>query len=108
MLRAIHAVGLPEPVHQHRFHPTRKWRLDFAWLDRMVALEVEGLGRREQDGTWNPTGGGHQTRIGFEKDCEKYTEVSLAGWVLIRVTSAMITDGRAIEFVERALEGKVN
>ncbi len=103
MLKAIHAVGLPEPVHQHRFHPTRRWRLDFAWPDRMVALEVEGLGRREKDGTWNPDGGGHQTRDGFTKDVEKYNEAVLLGWTLIRVTSGMITKGSAIEFVERAL-----
>lgn len=32
----------PEFVREHRFHPTRRWRFDFAWPDEKVALEVEG------------------------------------------------------------------
>ena len=30
--------GTPE----YRFHPTRKWRFDYAWPENKIALEVEG------------------------------------------------------------------
>ena len=59
----IDAAGLPEPVREFKFHPTRRWRFDFAWPDHKVAAEVEG-------GTW--TGGRHTRGSGFEKDCHKY------------------------------------
>jgi hypothetical protein len=36
------ASGLPMPVTEHVFHPTRKWRWDFAWPEEMLALEVDG------------------------------------------------------------------
>jgi len=31
LLGQIQAAGLPEPIRQHRFHPERRWRFDFAW-----------------------------------------------------------------------------
>tara|TARA_R110000824_G_scaffold6321_1_gene29256 strand:+ start:1537 stop:1896 length:360 start_codon:yes stop_codon:yes gene_type:complete len=104
MLYAINAAGLEHPEHEYRFHTRRRWRFDFAYPGRLIAIEVEGLGRREPDGSWNPNGGGHQTRAGMTKDCEKYNEAALAGWTLIRVTAGMIKSGAAIEYVERALE----
>jgi len=50
MLVQIRNSGLPEPVREHRFHPVRRWRLDFFWLcpDHVIsnnynlALEIEG------------------------------------------------------------------
>ena len=71
--------GLPRPVAEYRFAPPRGWRLDFAWPDRLVALEVEG-------GVW--TGGRHTRGAGFLKDVEKYNCAALAGWTLIRTTPA--------------------
>ena len=94
MLRAIPAVGLPEPVHQHRFHPTRKWVFDFAYLRQKIAVECDG-------GTWSK--GRHVRGQGFEDDCVKLNEAALLGWLVLRFTTEMITDGRAVEFVERAL-----
>ncbi len=34
---------------------------------------------------------------------EKYNEAALAGITVVRVTPAMIRDGRALEYVKRAL-----
>ena len=39
-----------EVVKEYLFHPTRKWRFDYAIPDHKIALEVEG-------GVW--TGGRH-------------------------------------------------
>jgi hypothetical protein len=99
LLFQIQVAKLPEPIREYTFHPQRRWRLDFAWPspDRMVALEVEG---GTQNGTRKSR---HTTGKGYEGDCEKYNEAVLLGWKVIRVTSAMVRDGRALAIIERAL-----
>jgi hypothetical protein len=90
------AIGV-DFQREHRFHPVRRWRFDFAFPEYLVACEVEG-------GTWN--GGRHTRGKGFEGDCEKYNEAALAGWLCLRVTGSMVQGGEAVEFVRRALEAR--
>ena len=85
---------LPEPEAEHRFDHERKWRFDFAWPDWRIAVEAEG-------GQW--TGGRHYTGAGFEKDCEKYNEAVAQGWDVLRFTTNMINDGRAMRMIERMI-----
>jgi len=68
--------GLPEATTEHEFHPTRRWRFDFAFVEHQVALEVEG-------GAW--TGGRHTRGSGFVKDMAKYNEAAALGWRVLRV-----------------------
>ena len=91
----ITLAQLPAPAVEHTFHPVRKWRFDLAWTDQRLACEVEG-------GTWS--GGRHTRGVGFERDCEKYAEALLLGWRVLRVTGDMVHDGRALAFIERALQ----
>lgn len=87
---------LPEPVRELRFAlPERQWRFDFAWPDRMLAAEVEG-------GTWS--GGAHTRGKHFESDAEKYNAAAIRGWRVLRFTTDMVEDGRAIADLERALQ----
>ncbi len=79
---------------EHRFHPSRGWRMDLANKAAMLAVEVEGL-------TFE--GGRHQRFKGFTEDCKKYAEAVLLGWRLIRVTPAMVRHGIAIDYIKRAL-----
>jgi very-short-patch-repair endonuclease len=88
-LRQTGATGW---VRELQFDPARRWRFDFAWPDLFVAVEVEG-------GQWI---GGHGGRR-FEQDCEKYAEAVIRGWGVIRVTTDMVDDGRAIALIGRAL-----
>lgn len=91
----IRAAGLPPPVREYRFHPVRKWRLDFCWPeDHRLAVEVEG-------GIW--TQGRHTHPAGYMADVEKYNTLTLMGWRLIRVTGDMIRKGEALKLIERAL-----
>jgi len=90
----IKATGLPEPVPEHRWHPERRWRFDLAWVDRKIAVEVEG-------GTW--ARGRHTSGVGFRNDAEKYNEAALWGWTVLRVTGDQIKSGQAIAWIERAL-----
>ena len=100
LLRAqLRNAGLPEPVREHCFCPGRRFRFDWAWPDRGVALELEG-------GVW--TRGRHVRPRGYERDCEKYSLAAILGWRVVRATPAMVEDGRALELIERALKGHNN
>ena len=93
LLIQITAANLPIPEKEYRFHPVRKWRVDFCYPADHIAIEVEG-------GTWS--GGRHTRGSGFEKDCEKYNELALTGFYLYRFTSTMIYSGTALETIVRA------
>jgi very-short-patch-repair endonuclease len=90
----MRAAEIAAPEREYRFAPPRRWKFDFAWPDRFIALEVEG-------GTF--AGGRHTRGKGFEADCEKYNAAAIAGWTVLRVTAAMIRDGRALAIAETAL-----
>lgn len=90
---AVQAVGLPEPEREYVFAPPRRWRFDLAWPQYLLACEVEG-------GLY--IRGRHQRPAGYEDDCIKYSEAALRGWCVLRVTAAMVEDGRALHLIERA------
>ena len=94
LLLQIRILELPEPEREYCFHPTRKWRFDFAYPERMLAIEIEG-------GTYS--GGRHTRGQGFENDCEKYNTATLMGWKVLRYTAKMIESGEAINQIEEAL-----
>lgn len=89
-LMLVKAHNLPLPVREHKFHPTRKWRFDFAWPDEMVAVEIEG-------GIW--VGGAHNRPKHFISDCEKYNNAVILGWRLLRFAR----DNMDIDMVKRLL-----
>ena len=72
---------------EYRFHPTRKWRFDFAFPSEKLAIEIEG---------GMATYGAHQRPKGFAEDCEKYNAAVKLGWRVLRYTTRMVTDGTAI------------
>ena len=102
LLEQIRLAGLPELIAEYVFHANRNWRFDFCWRGDglLVACEIEG-GIWMQTDTGRSKGHAHPER--FEQDCEKYNEAALYGWTLIRVTPDMIRDGRAIDWLDRAL-----
>lgn len=69
--------GLPEPVLEHKFCETRKWRFDYGWPAYSVALEVEG-------GIF--VRGRHSRGVGMLADMEKYNAAACDGWRVVRVT----------------------
>lgn len=91
---ALKHAGLPVPVAEYRFHPTRKWRFDFAWPDALVALEVEGA-------VW--VQGRHTRGSGFVKDMEKYNTAAGMGWRVLRVTPATLPTRTTTDLIRRAL-----
>jgi len=96
-LKVLRALDIPEPVPEYRFHPDRRWRLDYAWPDHKLAVEIEG-------GAWIQ--GRHTRGSGFLNDISKYNELTLAGWRLLRFTPAQLRDGSAILVIAKWFEGK--
>ena len=73
------------------FHPTRKWRFDYAIPAAQVAIEVEG-------GAY--TQGRHTRGRGFEADMEKYNTAEAMGWHVLRVTPERLCAPKTIEMIK--------
>jgi very-short-patch-repair endonuclease len=95
LLAQIAALKLPTPETEVRVIPSRRFRFDYCWPDRKIALEVDGA-------TW--TGGRHTRGAGVAKDCEKVCEAAIAGWKVLRVTTQQVENGQAIGWLERLLK----
>lgn len=83
----ILAPKIQEPVTEYRFLDERRFRFDFAWPDKKVAVEIEG-------GLYGK--GRHTTVTGFNADCEKYNLAVMNGWKVLRFTEKMLAND--IEF----------
>tara|TARA_R110000803_G_scaffold114896_1_gene183328 strand:+ start:63 stop:386 length:324 start_codon:yes stop_codon:yes gene_type:complete len=64
-----------EAVLELKFHPTRRWRIDIAIPSLMIAIELEG-------GVY--TKGRHTRPSGFLGDIEKYNNLTILGYKLLR------------------------
>lgn len=87
---------LPQPEQEYRFHPTRKWRVDFAWPDYKLAVECEG-------GIYSQ---GRHTRVkGFLDDIEKYNALAESGWRILRFANPHIvnTPSAMVDQIRRCL-----
>lgn len=83
-----------QPEHQYRFHDTRRWRFDYAWVSRCVAVEIDG-------GQWSPRGGRHNT----DADREKLNAAAALGWRVLRYSGAMLNDPACVAVeIETALQ----
>lgn len=84
---------MPEPSSEYRFCD-RKWKFDFAYPDKMVAIEIEG-------GVW--VAGRHNSAAGFIKDCEKYNTATSLGWRVLRFPSTEIFKAHTIDLIYSSL-----
>ena len=84
------------PVREYVFASPRKWAFDFAWPDQKIAVEIDGgtaFGKSR-----------HSYGKGFEEDCRKYNAAALLGWRVLRLTTAMVNSGEAIDTIREALK----
>lgn len=98
-LLGLKAVGLPEPEREVRFHPERKWRLDYCFRDRnkRIVLAVEYEGQQ-----FDANKSAHQSHTAFSSNVEKYNSAALAGICLLRITWRDVKSGKAIEWTTTA------
>jgi very-short-patch-repair endonuclease len=92
--RQMQLAGLPVPVAEYKFHPTRRWRFDYALPDKSIGIEVDGA-------VW--TNGRHTRGSGYQKDLEKYNEALILGWRVLRVSTGQVQNGQALTWIERLL-----
>lgn len=76
------ALGGPKLTREHQFHPTRRWRFDFAHTSARVAIEIDG-------GMHRGNRGGHTSSAGAARDREKDCTAHMSGWVVFRLTPQM-------------------
>jgi hypothetical protein len=77
ILRAIVGAGLPEPIAQHPVTlGRRRCRIDFAYPEVRLAIEVDGFEF-------------HRDRSAFDGDRARGNDLVVAGWHILRLTSAM-------------------
>jgi len=76
---------------EYRFDPARRWRFDFAWPSRKLAVEVEG-------GIW--VNGRHGRGVGMESDMEKYNRATALGWAVLRFSPGGVKNGNACREIE--------
>ena len=65
-------------VKDYKFHPTRRWKIDFCNPETKVGVELEG-------GIF--TNGRHTRGAGYQADTEKYNEITKTGIRLLRYCS---------------------
>lgn len=95
-LDQLNEVGVEGFEREHKFLKDRRFRFDFAWVDKMIAAEIEG-------GVWNKSR--HTNPAGFEKDCEKYNLATKAGWKVFRFGPTHVKNGSAIQFIRELING---
>jgi len=79
-------LELPEPVREYRFDDTRRWRLDFAFPDVLVGVELHGATYAR---------GRHTRGGGFAKDREKMNAAQVAGWIVLEFPAEVLRDDPA-------------
>ena len=95
--RTLESFAGCKVVSEHKFHDTRKWRLDFAIVDLKIGIEIEG-------GVWS--GGRHTRGNGFVEDMEKYNAAVTLGWVILRFTPQDLNKITTFETIKKVVELK--
>lgn len=88
------SCGLLAPETEFRFHPERKWRFDFAWPEKKIALEVDG-------GIW--IGGGHNRGAQIKKTWEKENEAHCMGWHILKCEPRDLCTTYVCALIQRCL-----
>lgn len=81
---------LPNPLREFEFMTTRGFRLDYAWPDFMVAVEVQGMV--------------HRIKKRFLADVEKLAYAQILGWTVLLIAGQDIRNPRGVAWLETLLE----
>ncbi len=83
--KQISVLDLPAPQREYKFHPQRDWRLDYAWPEKKLAVEVQGMV--------------HRIRTRFLSDVEKLAMAQIHGWRVLLVAGRDVRSGRAASWL---------
>lgn len=92
----LHDAGIKGWAREHEFATTigRRWRFDFAFIDKKLAIEIDG-------GIW--VQGRHSRGAGMEKDNEKINTAVLMGWRVLKFSTGQVKKGYALKATKEAL-----
>lgn len=88
-----------EVVKEFQFHPTRRWRFDYAIPSHKIALEVEG-------GVFSK--GRHTRGAGFIGDIEKYNEATRLGWRVVRTVPWELNTRKTVQLLRELINNSTN
>ncbi len=90
--RQLSVLEIQPPQREFKFHPNRDWRFDYAWPDRKIAVEVQGMP--------------HRIRERFLSDVEKLAMAQIYGWRVLLVAGQDVRSGRAVSWLVTLWEMK--
>jgi len=70
-------------VKEYKFLKTRRFRFDYAIIDKQIAIEYEGIMSKKAR---------HTAIIGYTNDCTKYNLAQINGWLVLRYTTLNYTN----------------
>lgn len=93
------------PEKEYRFSPKRRYRMDYAWVNEKVAVEIQG-------GIWikglSGRGGAHSLPSNIIRDMEKSNLAQLLGWKLFKFTPQQLKTGEAQSFMREVFNVKAH
>jgi hypothetical protein len=97
LLMPIHLKELGEnPTPEFQFCPTRRFRSDFALVEKKILIEIDG-------GVF--INGGHTRGAAFMRDCGKHNLAGYLGYRVFRFIPKEVETGYAKYFMEAVLSG---
>jgi hypothetical protein len=90
------AAGEPtireNPARFYRFDPVRRWHFDFAWPEKLIAVEVVPAAMIARPAAL------------YRNELERYNSAALHGWRVFRFTPRDVKTGVAIELLRKAFD----
>lgn len=83
-----------EVVAEHRFHPTRLWRFDYAIPSHRIAIEIDG-------GVWIE--GRHNRPKGYIADLDKFNNAAALGWRVLKFTRQQQFTTKALRLIQASV-----
>ena len=80
----------PELEREYRFHPLRKWRIDYYHAPTYTGIELEG-------GLYSE--GRHIRAAGYQSDIEKYNAAAMQGITVLRLGTGQVDRRHVMEIV---------
>lgn len=92
--KQLMVLELPPPQREFKFMDKRDWRFDYAWPERKIAVEVQGMP--------------HRIRERFLSDVEKLAMAQIYGWRVLLVAGQDVRSGRAVSWLVTLWEMKAD
>lgn len=94
--RQMSMANLPEWKTEFYFHVDRRWRLDFAWPDVKVGVEIHG-------GTYSKSPWAHRNGTQLHGAYEKMNAAQTAGWIVLQLDEKHVRSGDGLTMLFDAL-----